>query len=75
MLRQYVSSIFDLIIYPVEELYEIKDVNLIFHTRKGEVKKPLLVEGKPQFKEDYLHKWIINRRLEYETKTNSNGSD
>ena len=68
MSRHYVKRIYDLLIYPTEGLYRIKDVDLIFHTKKGEVIKPLLVEGQPQFDEEFLDKWIKSNRLELKTK-------
>jgi hypothetical protein len=67
MSRRYVTSIFDLLIFPTENTYDVKDVTLIFHTRGGvEVRKPLLVNGEPQYDEEFLDKWIKSNRLEYE---------
>lgn len=66
MSRRLVRRIFDLLIYPTDNLYDVKDVTLIFHTRKGQVRKPLLVDGEPQYDEEFLDKWIKSGRLEYE---------
>ena len=66
MSRRLVSRIYDLLTYPTENLYDVRDVYLIFHTRKGQVKKPLLVDGEPRYDEEFLDKWIKSGRLEYE---------
>jgi hypothetical protein len=75
MSRRFVTSIFDLIIYPTKNLYDIKDVYLIFHTKKGAVIKPLLVDGEPQYDEEFLDKWIKSNRLEYDEKPNIRGEE
>jgi hypothetical protein len=75
MSRLYVKTIFDLLIYPTERLYDVKDVDLIFHTKIGEVRKPLLIEGRPQYDEEFLDKWIKSNRLEYEEKPKIRGDE
>ena len=71
MSRQYVRNIFDLLIFPTEGLYKVKDVDLIFHTSRGEESHPLLVDGEPQYDEEFLDKWIKSNRLEFKTKDNA----
>jgi hypothetical protein len=61
-----VNSIYDLLIYPTEGTYDIKDVTLIFMTAKGERKRKLLENDTPQFSEEELTKWIESKRLFYE---------
>ena len=65
-MRQPVNSIYDLLIFPTVNTYDIKDVTLVFMTSKGERKRKLLEDDIPQFKEEELMKWIESGRLFYE---------